>query len=193
MRRVKGLRLWPVAAGRLKLGQPDPGGAGEGGQQPRQRRDEPGTARRLGSGKRDGKVYVRNQRLKPLKCAHQLEPGGSGLGGGACPVLVAGNSLAVFMSSVREATRKVCGVLVAMPQGYSWTPPPSSGSAVNVGTARRRPADQHEAGGRAGTSSADSAGRDGACVVVRGRESRLHGEGGQRVRSRHAARPGGRR
>jgi hypothetical protein len=34
---------------------------------------------------------------------------------------------------------------------------------------------------------------DGASVVVRGRESRLHGEGRQRVRSLGTGRPGGRR
>jgi hypothetical protein len=27
----------------------------------------------------------------------------------------------------REATRNVCGVLVAMPQGQSWAPTPSTG------------------------------------------------------------------
>jgi hypothetical protein len=27
----------------------------------------------------------------------------------------------------REATRNVCGVLVAMPQGQSWPPTPSTG------------------------------------------------------------------
>ena len=34
----------------------------------------------------------------------------------------------------REATVNACGVVVAMPQGHSWAPPPSSGSGVNVGT-----------------------------------------------------------
>jgi hypothetical protein len=33
-----------------------------------------------------------------------------------------------------EATRKVCGVLVAMLQGHSWAPTPSSGPVMNVGT-----------------------------------------------------------
>jgi hypothetical protein len=36
-------------------------------------------------------------------------------------------------------------------------------------------------------------GWDGALVVVRGRESRLHGEGGQRVRNAGIGTPGGRR
>jgi len=33
-----------------------------------------------------------------------------------------------------EATRKVCGVLVARLQGNSWAPHPSIGQKVNVGT-----------------------------------------------------------
>jgi hypothetical protein len=41
-----------------------------------------GTARRPGSGKRDRKVYVRNQRSNAPQCNHQLQPGGSGLGSG---------------------------------------------------------------------------------------------------------------
>ena len=79
---------------------------------------------------------------------------------------------------------KVCGVVVAMLQGHSWAPTPSIGSTVNVGTTvmvpipissllfggkvRRRPMLSRWGGGP---------------VVVRGRESRSHGEGVQRVRS----------
>ena len=46
------------------------------------------------------------------------------------------------------------------------------------------PCSQHA--GRAGSSSADGTGRGGAPVVVRGRESRPHGEGGQQVSSGRA-------
>jgi group II intron reverse transcriptase/maturase len=38
---MKRLHLWPVAAGHGSWGQPEPGDAGEGGKQPRQRRDGP--------------------------------------------------------------------------------------------------------------------------------------------------------
>ena len=38
-----------------------------------------GTARRCGSGERDGEEYERNQRLRPLK-AHRLKSGGQGPG-----------------------------------------------------------------------------------------------------------------
>jgi hypothetical protein len=53
----------PVAAGRMKLGQPEPRDVGEGGQQPRQRRNGPALPDAPGSGKRDGTVYARNRRL----------------------------------------------------------------------------------------------------------------------------------
>ena len=36
-------------------------------------------------GKRDGKAYVRNQRLNASQVSHQLEPGGSGLDSNAHP------------------------------------------------------------------------------------------------------------
>ena len=74
-------------------------------------------------------MYVRNQRVKRLKrytgsnladvgrsAVHDRPPkvGGRTTPG---PGEVAG----------REATRKACGVLVAMPQGQSWAPTPSTG------------------------------------------------------------------
>jgi hypothetical protein len=86
---------------------------------------------------------------------------------------------------------KVCGVAVAMLQGHSWAPTPSNGWRVNVGTTSlapsRRPA--RVADGKA-RRRLMPAGWDGGPVVVRGRESRPHGEGVQRVRSIHAERGG---
>jgi hypothetical protein len=144
------------------------------------------TVRWSGSGKQDGKAYVRNQRLKAPIGTHQLQPDGSGLGSSAhahdC-IVVCGTPRQVDVAG-REATVKFCGVAVARLQGHSWTPTPSKGSGVNVGTispvslpfstvliggwGRRRPV---------------SAGWGGGPVVVRDRESRLHGEGVQRDRS----------
>ena len=146
------------------------------------------TARWSGSGKQDGKVYVRNQRLNAPQESHQLESGGYGLGSSAHlrgnvrgtprPVDVAG----------REATVKACGVVVAMLQGHSWAPTPSSGSRVNVGTIldAPSPADSQSVGGKARRRPTPP-GWDGGPVVVRGRESRSHGEGVQRDRSINAA------
>jgi hypothetical protein len=78
---------------------------------------------------RDGKVYVRNQRVTLLKrdvgsnlvdvgrrAVHTRSPRWGGRVTPA-PGEVAG----------REAMGKCCGVLVAMPQGQSWAPTPSIG------------------------------------------------------------------
>ena len=91
----------------------------------------------------------------------------------------------------REATPNACGGGVAKLQGHSRAPHSSNGSRVNVGTtpmvpprwparseggeARRRPMLSWWGGGPA---------------VVRARESRVHGEGVQRVRSNQASRGG---
>ena len=87
----------------------------------------------------------------------------------------------------QEATVKACGVVVAMLQGYSWAPTPSSGSRVNVGTipAVPSPISSQLTGGKARRQLMPP-GWDGGPVVVRGRESRPHGEGVQRDRSIHA-------
>ena len=88
-----------------------------------------------------------------------------------------------------EATVKACGVIVAMLQGHSWAPTPSNGSRVNVGTipAVPFPASGLLVGGKA-RRRLMLPGWDGGPVVVRGRESRSHGEGVQRVRSLAAER-----
>ena len=88
----------------------------------------------------------------------------------------------------REATVKACGVVVAMLQGHSWAPTPSSGSRVNVGTipAVPSPTSNLLAGGKARRRLSPPE-WDGGPVVVRGRESRPHGEGVQRVRSNYAS------
>ena len=80
----------------------------------------------------------------------------------------------------QEATVKACGVTVAMLQGQSWAPIRSNGLKVNVGTIRVAPYS---------VSSQLTGGKvrcrlmlfewDGGVVVVRGRESRPHGEGPQ--------------
>lgn len=82
---------------------------------------------------------------------------------------------------------KNCGVIVARLQGHSWAPTPSNGCRVNVGTVSLVPS-----GYPTGIASGKvrcrlmPMGWDGGPVVVRGRESRPHGEGVQRDRSRVA-------
>ena len=93
---------------------------------------------------------MRNQRLKASQETHQLEPGGSGLGSSAYPHGVRGTPRLVDIAG-REATVNDCGVVVAMLQGHSWTPTPSNGSRVNVGTtpAAPNPVSTQLAGGKA--------------------------------------------
>jgi hypothetical protein len=88
---------------------------------------------------------------------------------------------------------KACGVTVAMLQGHSWAPTLSRGSRVNVGTIPTVPslASSLLVSGKTRRRLMPP-GWDGGPVVVRGRESRPHGEGAQRVRSIQAER-GGRR
>jgi hypothetical protein len=149
------------------------------------------------SGKQDGKAYVRNQRLNAPEESHQLEPGGSGLDSSAHPdydtalsvvgVMIGGTPGLGDVAS-REATVNACGVAVAMLQGHSWAPTPSNGSTVNVGTisATPSPASILLVGGKA-RRRLMSPRWGGGPVVVRGRESRPHGEGVQRVRSNQVA------
>ena len=128
---------------------------------------------------------MRNQRLNAPQVTQQLEPGGSGLQSNAHPHgLVVWATLWSGHVAGREATVNVCGVAVAMLQGHSWTPTPSNGPRVNVGTISLVPPRQSSrlAGGKA-RRRLMLAGWDGGPVVVRGRESRSHGEGAQRVRS----------
>jgi hypothetical protein len=127
---------------------------------------------------------VRNQRLNAPQETLQLEPGGSGLVSSAhpCgpPVGVVRGTLGPVEVAGREATVNACGVVVAMLQGHSWAPTPSNGSTVNVGTISAVPSP-------ASTLLVDGKARrrlmpprwGGGPVVVRGRESRSHGEGEQ--------------
>lgn len=152
------------------------------------------TVRWLGSGKQDGTVYARNQRLN----ASQEQTTSSNLTDvGWAAVRTRVNRHGELLRSVdvadREATLKACGVGVARPQGHSWAPHPSNGPMVNVGTKPMAPypVSIRLTGGKARRRLMPSA-WDGGPVVVRGRESRPHGEGVQRVRGFQATR-GGRR
>ncbi len=128
---------------------------------------------------------MRNQRLKAPQETLQLEPGGSGLVSNAHQhgEAVRGTPWLGDVAG-REATVKACGVTVAMLQGHSWAPPPSNGSTVNVGTipAVPSPVGSLLVGGKV-RRRLMLPGWGGGPVVVRGRESRSHGEGVQRVRS----------
>jgi hypothetical protein len=158
----------------------------------------PGTARQLVPGKRDGKVYARNQCHK----ASQHETGSNlvDMGRGGVHARIFGRLRSRWVKDGQEAMGKDCGVPMARPQGHSWTPTPSNGSRTNVGTDRRHPPASIPRWRREGSPSANGVGRDTGPVVVvgvtshqGGRESRPQGKGGQRDRSGSAAMPGGRR
>jgi hypothetical protein len=132
---------------------------------------------------------VRNQRLNAPQESHQLEPGGSGLGSSAhwYGTRVAPGTSGLGDVAGREAAVKVCGVVAAMLQGHSWAPIPSNGSQVNVGTIPVVPglARCQRVSGKA-RRRLMRPGWGGGPVVVRGRESRSHGEGVQRDRGINA-------
>jgi hypothetical protein len=145
------------------------------------------TARWCGPGKRDGQVYVcRNQWSNPLK----WNAGSNLVDMGRSAVHTRVEMAWVTLGSVlglagSEATVKVCGVAVARLQGQSWTPIPSTGHVVNVGTIPGSPSPPAvQAGDGLAHRRLKGPGWGGAAVVVRGRESRSHGQGVQRIRSR---------
>ena len=132
---------------------------------------------------------MRNQRLNAPQETRRLEPGGSGPQNSAHTHKVVRGTPRSGEVADREATMKDCGVVVAMLQGHSWAPTPSMVSGVNAGTipVAPYPASIQLVGGKARRRLMPPGG-DGGPVVVRGRESRLHGEGAQRVRSSDANR-----
>lgn len=88
-----------------------------------------------------------------------------------------------------EATANACGVAVAKLQGHSWAPNLVNGKKMNVGTTSIAPTIARDEGKARCQLMLSMWG--GGAVVVRARESRVHGKGLQRVRS-EVARRGGR-
>jgi hypothetical protein len=93
-----------------------------------------------------------------------------------------------------EATVNVCGVAVGEAVAAKLGVDPADRCMVNVGTVAGLPfpASRLLVGGQAHRRLRTPQ-RDGGSVVVRARESRVHGEGTQPVRSADAGMPGGRR
>ena len=152
-----------------------------------------GTARRPGLGKQGGKVYERNQRQSSSIHLPAPKPGGFG------PVLQrtshgVGGLGSRMVPSGQEAMGKACGVPMAMLQGQSWAPRPPTGCVVNVGTLLGPPSPPvvRTGDGQACRRLLAPEGGGGP-VVVRGRESRPHGEGGQQACRAGTGRSGGRR
>lgn len=196
VRRWKGSAFWPSQ-------RPDEAGGSRAREVPREvgaaptTTGRPGTARRGGPAKRDGQVHVcRNQWWNPLKwnVGSNLADRGRSAVHTRIAAARRGTLGSVLGLAGSEATVKVCGVAVARLQGKSWAPIPSNEHTVNVGTIPRSPSPPAgQAGGGQTHRRSMSSGWGGAAVVVRGRESRSHGQGRQRVRSVETGRSGGRR
>lgn len=92
-----------------------------------------------------------------------------------------------------EATRKACGVLVAMLQGEELGADPVDRDVVNVGTIPALPVPPPPGGGGQARCRLMAPGWDGGSVVVRAGESPAHGEGTQQAGRAVAGMPGGRR
>lgn len=146
---------------------------------------------RVRQARRKGVTRV-NQRLNAPQVIRRLEPGRSGPQSNAHPhrTTVWGTLRLVDVAS-REATVNICGVAVAMLQGHSWTPTPSNDWRMNVGTILPVPLHHlsRMVDGKA-RRRLTLVGWGGGPVVVRGRESRPHGEGVQCVSSINADRGG---
>ena len=166
---------------------------GKDGKQPRQSRDGPALPDGYMPGKQDGKVYVRNQWHKAPK-ARSASSNLTDTGWIAARTRPrARNSFHDNMSSCKEAKVKARGVTLAMPQGQSWAPTPDKRSYGERGNHPGGPLNaQPSAGQGKARRRLMPPGWGGGPVVVRGRESRPHGEGVQRVRGNDARR-GGRR
>jgi len=178
----------------MKLGQPNSGDAERGGKQTRQRRN--GSALPWsGSGKQDGEVYeCTNQWSNPRKWTTDSNLADLGrlaarvcrFGGGQLPCGLGvgrpGGHGECLRRSRGEAAREELGAH------------PVERSVVNVGTAIESPClPVSQTGSGQSRRRRMTWWRGGALVVVRGRESRLHREGEQPVRSERVGMPGGRR
>jgi len=129
--------------------------------------------------------------VKAPQESQQLEPDRSGLCSNAHPFIVDGRGTSGSVDVAgREVMVNACGVAMTRLQGHSWTPTPLKGSKVNVGTVASVPEQSGSQPERSGKARCRLmlARWGGGFVVVRARESRVHGEGTQCVRSRNADR-----
>jgi hypothetical protein len=189
---MKGLHLRPVAAGHRSWGQPEPGDAGEGGKQPRQRRDGSALPDGPGPASKTGRCNASEPVAKPLNRragSNLVDMGRSAVHDH--PVVVdseAGRN--PRPGGHTEGLRRRCGEAA----GAQLDASPVDRLVVNVGTIPTLPFPPPiQGGGGQARRRLLAPGWDGALVVVRGRESRPHGEGGQRVRKAGTGTPGGRR
>lgn len=190
---MKGLHLRPVAAGRRSWGQSEPGDAGEGGKQPRQRRDGSVPPDDPGPASETGRCNASEPVAKPLNRragSNLVDAGRSAVHDRHDVVVDSDAGRSPRSGGHTESLRRRCGEAAGAQLGAS----PVDRHVVNVGTSPVLPfPPSSQGGGGQARRRLMTPGWDGALVVVRGRESRSHGEGGQRVRRRRCGMPGGRR
>jgi hypothetical protein len=104
---------------------------------------------------------------------------------------LAGRTLLSVDVAGREAMENACGVPMAKPLGHSWAPNLWNAAKVNVGTTPVVPP-CHPVGVTGGYVRSRPIPPEwgGGSVVVRGRESRPHGEGIQQVQQPKAGQGG---
>ncbi len=191
---MKGLHRWPVAAGRRSWGQSDPGDAGEGGKQPRQRRDIPVLPDGVGPAsetRRCNESEPVATLLNPRAGSNLVDMGRSAVHEHLCvEVFDSDSGRSPRSGGHTECLRRRCGEAAGAQLGTSLV----DRHVVNVGTVPVLPfpLSSQGSGGQV-RCRLMTPGRDGALVVVRAPESGAHGEGGQRVRSSGIGMPGGRR
>jgi retron-type reverse transcriptase len=189
---MKGLRLWPVAAGHGSWGQPEPGDAGEGGKQPRQRRDGSALPDGLGPASKTRRCNASESVAKPLnrRAGSNLVDMGRSAAHGHCEVIDSEAGQSPRSGGHTESLRRRRGEAAGAQLDTSLV----DRLVVNVGTIPASPSPAPSLGGDGqARRRLLASGWDGALVVVGGRESRSHGEGEQRVRSPKCGMPGGRR
>ena len=178
----------------VELGQPEPGDAGDGWEQPRQRRDGsappdgPGPASETGRCKRS--LNQRGKLLNQHAGSNLVDTGRSAVHDHHWWVVDSEAGSECRWGGHGEGLRRTRGETAGAKLGAS----PVNRCMVNVGTISGLPSPPpSQGGGGQVRRRLMSPGWGGALVVVRGRESRLHGEGGQRARSTWTGMPGGRR
>ena len=139
-------------------------------------------------------VRMQEPVVEPPEGVSRLEPGGCGPVGSARPSMCTrtgdfGSVVDDRGGGHGEGLRRSRGEAAGEKLGADTV----DRSIVNVGTASGRPSAPSGQGG-AGKARCQLTARwwDGALVVVRGRESRPHGEGGQQLRKRRVGTSGGR-
>ena len=148
---------------------------------------------RVRQARREG-VRVQKPVVEPPQVQNRLQPGGCGPDRSARLGEVCLGDFVVGRSGRRggheESLRRTHGDAVGEKLGAS----PVERLAVNVGTVSGPPSPAaSQAGGGQARCRLSGRGPGGAFVVVRGRESRSHGEGRQLSRRRGTGRSGGRR